>query len=245
MDKGYVYIARIVDHSGRFVNGYYKIGKSTQYKVRETQLNSTHLPFDVLFVKVFETNEMSKLETILHTCFEDYRVEKKYDYRKNITTEWFEVTDSEILNLRVDKVAGLLGAKLTDIEQKIKNDATITQEDKAEVTQILRRNPPSKIIFKLFGEDLTQETGKDSYVFALSKIAEIIGWEQLDENEFTVAKSIEEFGYGYADDKMNNCSVWIGEYVIWTNYSNQDKVRKIQNLITKLNLEGFEFYLEK
>lgn len=28
MEKGYVYIARIIDHGGKFVNGYHKIGKS-------------------------------------------------------------------------------------------------------------------------------------------------------------------------------------------------------------------------
>ena len=60
--EGYVYIARIIDHGGKFVNGYHKIGLSKQYKVRETQLNSTHLPFDVLMVRVFESEDMNKLE---------------------------------------------------------------------------------------------------------------------------------------------------------------------------------------
>ena len=32
--EGYVYIARIIDHGGKFVNGYHKIGLSKQYKVR-------------------------------------------------------------------------------------------------------------------------------------------------------------------------------------------------------------------
>ena len=79
---GYVYVARIIDHGGKFVNGYHKIGLSKQYKIRETQLNSTHLPFDVLMVRVFETTNMKQLEGMLHICFEDYRVVKEYDYRK-------------------------------------------------------------------------------------------------------------------------------------------------------------------
>ena len=91
--EGYVYIARIIDHGGKFVNGYHKIGLSKQYKLRETQLNSTHLPFDVMMVRVFETEDMNKLEGILHVCFEDYRVIKEYDDRRNITTEWFDVSD--------------------------------------------------------------------------------------------------------------------------------------------------------
>ena len=55
MDKGFVYIARLIDYGGNFLGSFHKIGKSIQYKVRETQLNSTHLPVDILFVRVFET----------------------------------------------------------------------------------------------------------------------------------------------------------------------------------------------
>ena len=79
MEKGYVYIARIIDHGGKFVNGYHKIGKSKQYRIRETQLNSTNLPFDILMIRVFDVYDMSVLETILHTCFADYRVVKEYE----------------------------------------------------------------------------------------------------------------------------------------------------------------------
>ena len=108
---GYVYIARIIDHGGKFVNGYHKIGLSKQYKVRETQLNSTHLPFDVLMVRVFETTNMKQLESMLHICFEDYRVVKEYDYRKNITTEWFDVNDIDTFNDRIDKFTELMSDK--------------------------------------------------------------------------------------------------------------------------------------
>ena len=34
---GYVYVARIIDHGGKFVNGYHKIGLSKQYKIREAK----------------------------------------------------------------------------------------------------------------------------------------------------------------------------------------------------------------
>ena len=78
MDKGFVYVARLIDYSGNFLGSFHKIGKSIQYKVRETQLNSTHLPVDILFVRVFETENQSMLEQILHTCFEDYRIQKQY-----------------------------------------------------------------------------------------------------------------------------------------------------------------------
>jgi len=131
--EGYVYIARIIDHGGKFVNGYHKIGLSKQYKVRETQLNSTHLPFDVLMVRVFETEDMKQLEGLLHVCFEDYRVVKEYDYRRNITTEWFDVSDIDIFNERVDKFIELMGIDEVDMKITIDNDTSLTQEEKEEV----------------------------------------------------------------------------------------------------------------
>lgn len=130
--EGYVYIARIIDHGGKFVNGYHKIGLSKQYKVRETQLNSTHLPFDVLMVRVFETDNMNKLEGLLHLCFEDYRVVKEYDYRRNITTEWFDVSDIDVFNVRLDKFIDLMGIDEVNMTQSIDEDTTLTQEEKEE-----------------------------------------------------------------------------------------------------------------
>jgi hypothetical protein len=245
MDKGYVYIARIVDHGGKFVNGYHKIGKSKQYKVRETQLNSTHLPFDVLFVKVFETNDMSRLESILHTCFEDYRVEKEYDDRRNITTEWFDVSDTENLNSRVNKIVRLMDGTEIDILQRLSEDSTISSSMKSEMTSAIKRNSPTRVIFKINGTDYTQSTAKDTFVLAMTKIAELVGWDNLDIREHHVAKSIEEFGFEYEENKMNNCSVYVGDYVIWTNTSNVEKVRRVNNQINHFGLEGFEFYLEK
>ena len=66
MDKGFVYVARLIDYSGNFLGSFHKIGKSIQYKVRETQLNSTHLPVDILFVRVFETEIKSFFKSILY-----------------------------------------------------------------------------------------------------------------------------------------------------------------------------------
>jgi hypothetical protein len=244
MDKGFVYVARLIDYSGNFLGSFHKIGKSVHYKVRETQLNSTHLPVDILFVRVFETENQSMLEQNHHTCFEDYRVEKQYDYRRNITTEWFDVSDIEILNSRVSKLTKLMGAAEIDMIQKIAEDKTISQNDKGEMTSVIKRNSPSKVIFKLNGDDITQENAKETFVLAMTKIAEIVGWDNLDTREPHIATSIEELGFDYEENKMNNCSVWVGDYVVWTNTSNVEKVRRVNNHIKYFGLQGFEFYVE-
>jgi hypothetical protein len=244
MEKGYVYVARIVDHGGKFVNGYHKIGKSIQYKIRETQLNSTHLPFDVLFVRVFESENMGLLENVLHTCFEDYRVEKEYDYRRNITTEWFDVSDTEILNNRVSKIIKLLGATEIDMIQRMSEDKNISQNDMGEMTSVIKRNSPSKVVFKIDGEDLTQENAKETFVLAMSKIGQTVGWNVLDQRETHIATTVEELGFEYEENKMNNCSVWVDGYVVWTNTSNAEKVRRVNNHIKHFGLTNFDFYIQ-
>jgi hypothetical protein len=188
---------------------------------------------------------MSQLESILHTCFEDYRVEKEYDYRRNITTEWFDVSDIDVLNSRVSKIVRLMGATEIDMIQRLSEDKTISSSDKSEMTSAIRRNSPSKVVFKINGVDLSQSTAKDTFVLAMTKIAEVVGWDVLDVREPHIATSIDELGFEYEETKMINCSVYVGNYVVWTNTSNQEKVRRVNNHIKYFGLDGFEFYVEK
>lgn len=139
-NQGYVYIARIIDHGGKFVGGYHKIGLSKHYKIRETQLNSTHLPFDVLMVRVFQTDDMKTLEGILHTCFEDYRVIKEYDYRKNITTEWFDVGSIDNFNDRLDKMSNYLNLDELDLGLTIEHDNTLTESEKVGIKEQIKKS---------------------------------------------------------------------------------------------------------
>lgn len=161
--EGHVYIARIIDHGGKFVNGYHKIGLSRQYKVRETQLNSTHLPFDVLMVRVFKTEDMKRLEGLLHLCFEDYRVVKEYDYRKNITTEWFDVSDIDVFNERLDKFVDLMNISEVDITHTIDNDISLTQEEKEFEKQIVGNAKSTKLKIVMGEKTFHGKTAKECY----------------------------------------------------------------------------------
>jgi hypothetical protein len=113
------------------------------------------------------------------------------------------------------------------------------------MTSAIRRNSPSKVVFKINGEDLSQPTAKDTFVLAMTKIAEVVGWDVLDVREPHIATSIDELGFEYEETKMINCSVYVGNYVVWTNTSNQEKVRRVNNHIKYFGLDGFEFYVEK
>jgi hypothetical protein len=191
---GYVYIARIIDHGGKFVNGYHKIGLSKSYKVRETQLNSTHLPFDVLMVRVFETLNMKQIEGLLHICFEDYRVVKEYDYRRNITTEWFDVNDIDVFNDRVDRFISLSnGVKEIDISKSIDTDTTLTQEEKEQVKENVGRAKASKFILKIGDNTYDEGSQADLFVKAYTHILGIIGKENMLKYSKCVKQTKDEF----------------------------------------------------
>ena len=188
--EGYVYIARIIDHGGNFVNGYHKIGLSKQYKIRETQLNSTHLPFDVLMIRVFETEDMSKLEGILHVCFDDYRVIKEYDDRRNITTEWFNVGDIDSFNERVDKMVGYLDIKEIDLGFSVDNDMTLTEEEKSVVKKTIGRAKSTNLKVTIGDKVYMNNTAKETYVSVMNEITRGV------EN----TKVIESFGQFFKDN---------------------------------------------
>jgi hypothetical protein len=179
--EGYVYVARIIDHGGNFVNGYHKIGLSKQYKIRETQLNSTHLPFDVLMIRVFETQDMNKLEGILHVCFDDYRVIKEYDDRRNITTEWFNVGDIDSFNERIDKMVGYLDIKEIDLGFSVDNDMTLTEEEKSVVKKTIGRAKSTNLKVTLGSKVYMNSTAKETYVGVMNEITE--GIEKTKVNE--------------------------------------------------------------
>ena len=177
--EGYVYIARIIDHGGKFVGGYHKIGLSKQYKVRETQLNSTHLPFDVLMIRVFETEDMNKLEGILHVCFDDYRVIKEYDDRRNITTEWFNVSDIDSFNERVDRLVNYLDIKEVDLGFTVDNDTTLTEEEKTEVKNKIGRAKYTNLKVTIGDTTFVNNTAKETYVTVMNKLVDGVDKETL------------------------------------------------------------------
>ena len=192
MEKGYVYIGRKFNHMKEPSNQYFKIGMSTKYKVRETQLNNTHEPEDYYNIRVFQTDDMAKVESILHICFEDYRVTKTYPDRKDIRTEFFWITDEEMLHKRVSKLIKLLGnVTELDLTNDIENDIGTTKEEKQKLIETFRKSKSSlSLVYK--GEDISQETSTDTFLLCLKMISEQSSWEQILENETRVTKTLVE-----------------------------------------------------
>ena len=113
------------------------------------------------------------------------------------------------------------------------------------MTSAIKRNSPSKVVFKINGEDLSLSNAKETFILAMSKIAEKVGWDVLDNREPHIATSINELGFEYEQTKMDNCAVQVGDYIVWTNTSNQEKTRRVNNHIKYFGLDEFEFYIQK
>jgi hypothetical protein len=212
--------------------------------MRETQLNSTHLPVDILFVRVFETENQTSLEQILHICFEDYRIQKKYEDRRNITTEWFDVDDIDILNHRIDRVIKNMPS-VTEINviSKINSDTNTSLEDKQELVSSIKKTK-TKLILKHNNEDITQDIASDTFVLGFMKIAEQIGWDKLDHDEDNITKNRDELKEtkvnSYKDASVRECS----GYYVWTSLSNQEKNRILNRHIRINNISNLECSLE-
>jgi hypothetical protein len=233
--EGYVYIARIIDHGGNFVNGYHKIGLSKQYKIRETQLNSTHLPFDVLMIRVFETEDMDKLEGILHVCFDDYRVIKEYDDRRNITTEWFNVGDIDSFNERIDKMVGYLDIKEIDLGFSVDNDMTLTEEEKSVVKKTIGRAKSTNLKVTIGDKVYMNNTAKETYVEVMNRIVEGKDNDELEDtfNAF-FRKDKNSFAESLAD--YNKVLMENGLYMsTWG--SNVTKIKRIEMVAKEFGVD--------
>ena len=245
--EGYVYIARIIDHGGKFVNGYHKIGLSKQYKVRETQLNSTHLPFDVLMVRVFEVDDMKQLEGLLHLCFEDYRVVKEYDYRRNITTEWFDVSDIDVFNERLDKFVDLMGIDEIDLSNTVDNDNTMSDEEKDVIKENVSRGKTNKVRLTIGNEVFQDDTQKNLMYRAYRYMVEKVGHEEIANMDRFVSLDINDFRRqldSYQPETPvteSNIIFDLNGSYLWTATDAKSKKKHINKICEKYGIKELKF----
>lgn len=244
MEKGFVYVARLIDYNGNFVGNFYKVGKSLQYKVRETQLNSTHLPMDVLLVRVFETDYMNHLEKILHIALVDYRIEKKYKDRRNITTEWFDLEDDEDFNHRIDEtVRNFPFVQEVNLISKIQSDSGTTQSEKQEYIGAIRKNK-SKLILLEDGVDITQSTAQDTFCLAMAKIAKIVGVQEFMKQTVLLADSMEKLKENFPKSLIESYVRVIDDCYIWVCASNANKAKYLNEFLKNNGITKFQVLIE-
>lgn len=246
MEKQYVYIARIISHKNEFVLDLFKIGKTGQkdYKIRESQLSPTNFPLDVIFIRLFETDNMVSTETILQTCFEDYKVIKVYDDRKKQLTEWYDVPDDEKLHNRINKIVNCMdNVTEVDLINDIQKDIETTKEEKQELITTFRK-AKSRLHLIYNGEDISQETSTDTFLLCLKKIAEQTSWDKVMEIEIRVTKTLEELRDRNPSADEGQIKSYEG-YAVFTGNNNEVKCKVLNKLIKKLNIKDLHIKVNK
>lgn len=246
MEKQYVYIARIISHKNEFVLDLFKIGKTGQkdYKIRESQLSPTNFPLDVIFIRLFETDNMVSTETILQTCFEDYKVIKVYDDRKKQLTEWYDVPDDEKLHNRINKIVNCMdNVTEVDLINDIQKDIETTKEEKQELITTFRK-AKSRLHLIYNGEDISQETSTDTFLLCLKKIAEQTSWDKVMEIEIRVTKTLEELRDRNPSADEGQIKSYEG-YAVFTGNNNEVKCKVLNKLIKKLNIKDLHISVKK
>ena len=244
MEKGFVYIARLIDYNGNFVGNFYKVGKSLQYKIRETQLNSTHLPLDVLFIRVFETEYMNHLENILHTTLLDYRIEKKYNDRRNITTEWFDLEDDEDFHYRIDEIVRNF-PKVSEINMvnKISGDSQTNITEKQELINAINKTNRKKLEVFWGDENITAQFAYQTFVDAFIKIAEVVGSETLMKESWYYSDSDQKFMDTMPKSYSPICVKSAGDYKVYVAINNQNKARVLNELKEKFSISQIKIVI--
>lgn len=240
MEKGYVYVGRLVDHNGNYVSDYHKIGKSFDFKTREINLSSTHLPVDVHFVRVFETQHMSDLERVLHACFHEYRVIKEYGWRRKVTTEWFELTEPDLFSYKLDNVIKYFpNTTEVDLIEKVMLDSGSTTNQKVlAVHNIKETKKKWKLNLFINGEDCSEDLASETMVNAFSYICNKVGFDVVVNDEMYLSNDKD-----LLSDQFKNWSGFSsgllkefdGHY-LFTGLGNKRKSDTINNMVKRYGL---------
>ena len=246
MNEGYCYVGRIVDHHGEFVTNYYKLGRSEDFKTREIRLNPTHMPIDVLFIRVFKTKYMVSLEKALHACFEETRATKEYSDRKSITTEWFEYPDEDLLHKKIDKLTSFYPDTYElDLTASILSDSGTTQTQKVEVLENIKRVRSSVKIY-INNQELFGDTTIDRYVLLGKYLSDNFTTEVLLSTLPSYFKqSINELPISMTNDpkKMNrNSFVQLDNGLFFVTWGNvKQRTGMIDNIKEALNITSLKY----
>lgn len=251
IDPGFVYIAQMINHLGEVDNDYLKIGKTIDVQTREMSLNSTNMPYDVVFIRLFETKYMSSLEKILHTGHHEIRVSKKKETRKNTTTEWFWVKDKDMFDFKVDNIIRYFPeTREIDIVQRVQSDTGTTVNQKTEIINAVSQEKRKrwKLNATINGDDFTSDLAKETFADVFEYICSKVGYDEVCKVERNLSLDKEFFikrHEGWKSFKPETELTQIGDYYLMVGFSNPAKKDIIDRLKKHFNLTEIECWVEQ
>ena len=207
-----------------------KIGITTNPNNRENSLNATKGPIGYMFIKLYECegeDTANEIESIFHTLLDD----------RNTNGEWYKDED-EIIIESVSSVMGNLinmGKNIKEIDLELNSNLT-----KIEKVQIERaKNSKMKLTYN--GENLSSRFAVETYLKGIKIISNIVGWDRIiEEGECDIFKTTEELYERFPIYKERDAKVFekVDDYYVWTNLNNDNKLRRLNKLISKFDIVG-------
>lgn len=232
MSKSYLYVGMYYDIFENRDIGIKdkKIGITINPNNREYSLNATKGPIGYMFIKLYECegeDTANEIESIFHTLLDD----------RNTNGEWYKDED-EIIIESVSSVMGNLinmGKNIKEIDLELNSNLT-----KIEKVQIERaKNSKMKLTYN--GENLSSRFAVETYLKGIKIISNIVGWDRIiEEGECDIFKTTEELYERFPIYKERDAKVFekVDDYYIWTNLNNDNKLRRLNKLISKFDIVG-------
>jgi hypothetical protein len=207
-----------------------KIGITINPNNREYSLNATKGPIGYMFIKLYECEgegTANEIESIFHTLLDD----------RNTNGEWYKDEDESIIESVSSVMNNLinLGKDIKEIDLELNSNLT-----KIEKVQI-ERAKSSKMKLTYNGENLSSRFAVDTYLKGIKIISDIIGWDRIiEEGECDIFRTTEELYEKFPIYRERDAKVYekVDDNYVWTNLNNDNKLRKLNKLITKFDIVG-------
>ena len=232
MSKSYLYVGMYYDIFENREIGIKdkKIGITINPNNREYSLNATKGPIGYMFIKLYECEgegTANEIESIFHTLLDD----------RNTNGEWYKDEDESIIESVSSVMNNLinLGKDIKEIDLELNSNLT-----KIEKVQI-ERAKSSKMKLTYNGENLSSRFAVDTYLKGIKIISDIIGWDRIiEEGECDIFRTTEELYEKFPIYRERDAKVYekVDDNYVWTNLNNDNKLRKLNKLITKFDIVG-------
>ena len=207
-----------------------KIGITTNPNNRENSLNATKGPIGYMFIKLYECEgeiTADNIESIFHTLLED----------RNTHGEWYKDEDEVILDCVSSVINNLKNLGVTIKEIDLGLDPNLSKVEKEQIQRA--KNSKMKLMYN--HENLSSRFAVETYLKGIKIISDIVGWDRIiEEGECDIFRTTEELYERFPIYRERDAKVYekVDDYYVWTNLNNDNKLKRLNKLITKFDILG-------
>jgi len=235
MKKQYVYIGQYFHIKNKDLPLDYKFGVTDNLDNREYSLGRTKSPIKYMILRAWELPsnvKREKVEKIIALIFD----ENKYD-----GCEWYDV-DGDVFQGKIKNLFEILSEMVVDTEFHFievdlnKDDSTTDALEKEIVSEIRsgKRAAWTNLTSEFDGINLSGDNAKIGFVNSIEHIIGKVGAANLSIDFPNILKSdLNEY-----PEYSRSQAVLLDNYYLYTRTSTDEKIKTLQRMINKYNLNG-------